>query len=419
VPDWSRRGLSDRSNQFGTFFFASPEQFRLDQPFSAIVQRGDPRTIFIEKNLGAFLQDEWKVRSNLSLAFGLRFDWQNYFRDHNNLSPRLAFAYSPRQWKKFVIRGGAGMFYDRSGPAPVFDILRYNGTRLRRYVITNPIFLTTDLSDATRFLPASLARLAAGAELPEVLQFSLGVERQLLKKTVLAVNYIGTRGSHQFRSRDGNAPLPPDFAARPDPQVNVLRFIESASRLEGDALEVTLTGDLGPRITGLAQYTFGKTLSNTGGLNWFPANSFDPRGEWGRADTDRRQQLNLLATGKFHRWLNLGLSVSLLSGVPFNITTGNDENRDGLPNDRPPGIARNTGQGPGAAVVDLRWFRELRLDPSAKDKSPSATISVDAFNLFNRVNFENFVGALSSPFFGRATGTQSPRRLQLGLRFQF
>jgi hypothetical protein len=91
-----------------------------------------------------------------------------------------------------------------------------------------------------------VTRLGAGAELPEVFQFNLGIERQLAKKTVLAVNYVGTRGSHQFRSRDGNAPLPPDFAGRPDPHVNVLRFIESASRLEGNALEVTITGDLGP-----------------------------------------------------------------------------------------------------------------------------------------------------------------------------
>jgi outer membrane receptor protein involved in Fe transport len=419
VPDWSRRGFSDRSNRLGTFSFASLQDYRVGTPFSAVLQAGDPRTVFIEKNLGAFLQDEWKVKANLSLALGFRYDWQNYFGDSNNVSPRLAFAYSPAQWKKFVIRGGAGVFYDRSGPAPIFDILRYNGVRLRRYVISNPSFPPLDASNAVTNLPASLTRLAAGTQLPEVFQFNLGIERQLSKKTVLAINYVGTRGSHQFRSRDGNAPLPPDFAARPDSRVNVLRFIESASRLNGNALEVTVTGDLGPKITGLAQYTFGKTLSDSGGLNWFPADSFDPRGEWGRADTDRRQQFNLVATGKFHRWLNLGASASLFTGVPFNVTTGHDENRDGLANDRPSGITRNSGKGPGAAVVDVRWFRELRLKPAAKDKSPSVTLSLDAFNLFNRVNYQNYAGALSSPFFGQATGSQPARRMQLGLRFQF
>jgi hypothetical protein len=419
VPDWSRRGLSDRSNQLGTYSFASLDEYGVGRPFSAVLQAGNPRTIFIEKTLGAFLQDEWKVKANFSLAFGFRYDWQNYFEDTNNVSPRLAFAYSPSPWKNFVIRGGAGMFYDRSGPAPIFDILRYDGSHQRRYVISNPPFPLPDVSNAAGTFPSSQARLATGTELPEEFQFNLGIERQLSKKTVLAVNYVGTRGSHQFRSRDGNAPLPPDFGRRPDLQINVLRFIESASRLEGNALEVTVTGDLGPKITGLAQYTFGKTLSDTGGVSWFPADSFNPRGEWGRADTDRRQQLNLLATGKFHRWLNLGASLSLLSGIPFNLTTGHDENRDGLANDRPAGITRNTAKGPGAAVIDLRWFRELRLKPSAKDKSPLVTVSVDAFNLLNHVNYQNYLGSLSSPFFGQATGSLPARRLQLGLRFQF
>ncbi|MEW5979273.1 MAG: TonB-dependent receptor [Acidobacteriota bacterium] len=419
VPDWSRRGLSDRTNQLGTFSFTSLEDFGLSQPFAAVVQAGDPRLVFIEKNLGAFLQDEWKIKENLSIAVGVRYDWQNYFGDSKNVAPRLAFAYAPARTRDFVIRGGAGVFYDRSGPAPIFDVLRYNGSRLRRYLVNNPPFEASGVRTLVSTLPTGLTRLAEGTELPELIQFNLGMEHQLAAKTVLAVNYVGTRGSHQFRSRDGNAPLPPAFAFRPNSQVNVLRVIESVSRFEGNALEVTITGDLGPKISGLAQYLYGKTASDTGGLNWFPADSFDPRGEWGRSDSDRRQQFNLLATGRFHPWLNLGTSVGLLSGPPFNITTGHDDNRDGMANDRPPGVNRNQGRGPGAAVIDLRWFRELRLNPSAQEKSPLLTLSVDAFNLLNRVNYQNYVGALSSPFFGQATGSLPPRRIQLGLRLQF
>ncbi len=408
VPDWSRRGLSDRSNTLGTFSFATLDDYRLGRPFSTVLQQGDPRTVFVEKNLGAFFQDEWQVRPGLSIAGGLRYDWQNYFHDRNNVSPRISLAFAPTRRRDWVVRAGAGFFYDRSGPAPIWDILRFDGVRLRRFVITG------DSGPAP-----GITRLAPGIQLPEVLQFNAGIERQVAKKTTLAVNYVGTRAWYQLRSRDGNAPLPPTFAARPDPRFSVLRTIESACRMESNALEVTLKGTLGPKITGLAQYNFGRTLADTGGVNWFPADSFDPRGEWARADSDRRHQFNLLGAATLHRWLNFGLSISLLSGMPYNITTGGDQNRDGIANDRPRGIARNTGAGPDYFGLDLRWYREFRLKPVSKEAGPSGILAVDAFNLPNRVNYQNYLGALSSPFFGRPVSANPPRRLQLSLRFQF
>ena len=414
VPDWSRRGLVDRSNQAGTFSYATLADYAADRPFAAVVQVGDPKVIFVEKNVGGFFQDEWQLRSDLSIAAGLRYDWQDYFGDRNNLAPRLAFAWAPGKARNFVVRGGAGFFFERSGPAPVWDILRFDGTRLRRYVLT-----ASQIETGWSVQPTSIHRLQDGIELPNVMQFSLGFERQLARRTTLAVNYVGTRGVQQLRSRDANAPLPPEFAARPDRQVNVLRLIESAGRMEGNSLEITLRGQLAPRVTGTAQYSFGKTLSDTGGVNWFPAASYASRGEWGRADTDRRHQFNLLGTATLHRWANFGVSVTLHSGVPFNLTTGRDDNRDGMALDRPSGVTRNTGLGPGLAAVDLRWYRDFRFQPALKDKSPALTVSADAFNLFNRVNYQNYVGAMSSPFFGLAVATQPARRLQLGLRLQF
>jgi outer membrane receptor protein involved in Fe transport len=417
VPDWSRRGLVDRSNEIGTLYYSSLADYAVARPFAALVQRGNPKVIFIEKNVGGFFQDEWQARKNLSLAVGLRYDWQNHFGDRNNFAPRAAVAWAPRG-RTLVLRAGAGLFFDRSGPGPVWDILRFNGVQLRRYLLPGAA-----LSDLTRplppGLPTSVHRLEPGAGLPAALQFSAGVERQLARRTTLAIHYVAVRGTQQFRSRDANAPLPPRFSARPDPSLNVLRIIESAGRVQGDSLEVTLRGQILPRFNGTAQYVFGRSLSNTGGVNWFPASSFDPSGEWGRAGGDRRHQFNVLATASLHRWANFGLSVSLLSGLPFNITTGRDENGDGLANDRPAGVSHNTGKGPGRAVVDLRWYREFRLRPGQKEKSPSATLSLDAFNLFNRVNYNNFAGALSSPFYGRAVSTQPPRRLQAAFRFQF
>jgi outer membrane receptor protein involved in Fe transport len=414
VPDWSRRGLSDRSNQIGTISYASLDDFAAGRPFAAVVQRGDPRTIFIEKNIGGFFQDEWQLRPGLSIAAGLRYDWQNFFGDGNNFAPRLALAWAVDKSRKTVVRTGAGFFFDRSGPGPLWDILRFDGVRLRRYVLSGGI-PAGDLAA----LPASVHRLEKGAQLPNLMQFSVGVERQVARKTTLSVNYIGIRGVQQLRSRDGNAPLPPLFSGRPNRAVNVERFIESAGRVEGNSLEIQLRGDLGKRVNGMAQYVFGRTLTDTGGVNWYPANSFAPAGEWGRADTDRRHQFNLLGTIPLHRWAKFGVSAALLSGIPFNVTTGRDENGDGMALDRPAGVSRNRGKGPGTALLDLRWYREFQFRPARKEKSPSVTISADAFNVLNRVNYPGFVGALSSPFYGRAVASLPARRLQLGARLQF
>ena len=419
VPDWSRRGLRDETNQMAAFSFASLAEFEASRPFAAVLQRGDPKVVFIEKNVGAFFQDEWQVRPNISIAGGLRYDWQNYFGDTNNIQPRLAVAYSPDRARKWVLRAGAGFFFDRSGPVPIWDILRFDGVHLRRYVVSGAsIPVNPPVADGPG-VPTSIHQLEPAIQLPGVVQFGASLERQLTKKSLLAITYIGTRGARQFRSRDANAPLPPSFSDRPNPAVNVLRQIESAGRMVGNSVEVTVRGDIAPRVNGMVQYVFGRTMTDTGGLNWYPADSFAPRGEWGRADTDRRHQFNFLGTVSLHQWLNFGVSASASSGPPFNITTGGDANRDGMAIDRPPGVTRNTGRGPETILLDLRWYRQFRLKPTKRDKSPSLTVSVDAFNLLNRVNYQNFVGALASPFFGQAVAALPARRIQFGLRFQF
>jgi outer membrane receptor protein involved in Fe transport len=74
--------------------------------------------VYWQKELGAFVQDDFRVRPNLSLSIGLRYNWQNYLHDSNNFAPRFAFAYSAGKKRKTVFRGGAGIFYDRTGAGP-------------------------------------------------------------------------------------------------------------------------------------------------------------------------------------------------------------------------------------------------------------------------------------------------------------
>jgi carboxypeptidase family protein len=424
VSDISRRGLDDNTNTLGTYTFATLQDYELNHPFSLLRQAGTRHFVFVEGVLGGFLQDEFRVRPNLQISAGLRYDWQNYFHDYNNLSPRLSLAYAPGKSKKTVIRTGGGFFYDRTGPAVIFDLIRYNGSRLGQYLITNPLF-----PDPFSVGPSSVVRLEPGVRIPYTLQYSASVERQLGKATTLTVTYTGIRGVHVFRSRDVNAPPPPFYTARPNPAFNVIRQIESAGDLETQSLEIGLRGNLTRYFNGMIQYTLGRAYNNVGGspfgfnrnpgINMFPANNYDLTSEWSRADFDQRQRFSLLGTATPGKYFKLGAAVSIYSGQPYAETTGRDDNHDGLANDRPPGVRRNTLEASGYADVDLRLSRDFFLAADRKDKGPTITLSFDAFNVLNHVNYMTYIGDLSSPFFGKPVAAQPTRRLQVSLRFRF
>ena len=424
VSDLSRRGLDDNTNTVGTYTFSTLQDYQQNHPFSLLRQSGNGHVVFLEKVLGGFVQDEFRLLPNLQISMGVRYDWQNYFHDDNNFSPRVSIAYAPGKAKKTVIRAGSGFFYDRSGAAVIFDLLRYDGIQLRQFLITNPLF-----PDPFAVGPTSVVRLEPGVQIPYTLQYSASVERQLGKATTLTVTYTGIRGVHVFRSRDVNAPPPPFYAARPDPNLGVLRQIESNGDLESHSLEIGLRGNVTRYFAGMVQYTLGRAYNNVGGtpvgvnrqfgINAFPANNYDLSGEWSRADFDQRHRVSLLGTLTPGKYLKLGVALSLYSGQPYNETTGRDDNHDGLANDRPPGVPRNSLQGPGYADLDLRWSRDFFLAAAKKDKGPTVTLGFDAFNVLNHVNYVTYIGVLSSPFFGRPVVAQPPRRLQASFRFRF
>jgi hypothetical protein len=421
VPDLSRRGLDNNLNTAGTLYFSTLADYALGRPFSFVQQQGNGHIVFLEKQIGLFVQDEYHPRKNLMLSLGVRYDWQNYFHDRNNFAPRFSFAYAPGNSKRTVIRGGAGIFYDRSGARPIQDILLFNGVRLKQFVLVNPAFpdpFGSGASSSTQ--PVSIVRLDPNVRIPSLLQYSFSLERQLQKSTTMAITYSGSRGFAQFRSRDINAPLPPAYSSRPNSSIGVRREIESEGRRATDSLEFTLRGNVTRFFNGMAQYRLAFAHDNTSGINYLPPNAYDLSGEWGRSDFDRRHRFELLGTINPGKLFNLGVSVSVYSGQPYTLTTGIDQFHTGTANGRPAGISRNTLQGPAYADLDLRWSRDFTVRKSKKkDAGVKATLAVDAFNVLNEVNYSSFIGNLSSPFFGQAIAAQPPRRLQFSFRLKF
>jgi Carboxypeptidase regulatory-like domain/TonB dependent receptor len=420
IPDWSRRRSDDNTNMAGTFYFSSLDSYSAGRPYSFIQQVGDGHVVFLEKVLGFFVQEEIRVNSRLSASLGLRYDWQNYFHDDNNVGPRGSFAFAPQADGKTVIRGGAGIFYDRTGPRPIADLIRYNGVQQIKYVVTDPGYpdpFPPGQGPASQ--PPSIVQLAGGTQLPSTLQYSVSVERQLAKATSASVTYTGTRGFHQFLSRDVNAPSPPLYAARPDPDRGVIREIESTGRLVGQSVQFTLRGQLSRHLNTSVQYTLSQTHNDTSGINWMPPNTYDLSLEYARADFDQRHRFDLFGTVNAGAWVNVGVALALYSGRPYSMTTGTDDFNTGIANARPPGVPRNSLSGPDYADMDLRWSHDVLLDPAKKGSGPTVTLAVDAFNALNRVNQTSYVGTLTSPFFGTAVTAQPARRLQFSARVKF
>src|SRR5579884_1894370 len=377
VPDISRRGLEDHSNFLGTFTFSSLALYQQNQPFSFVQQAGNGKVIFWEKVLGGFVLDDIKLKQNFTLSLAARYDWQNSFRDNNNLSPRVAIAFAPMQYPGTIIRAGGGFFYDRTGPNPIFDLLRYDGTHLQQVLIENPSY-TNPLSGSAQVQvpPGNLVRLGPHIRIPYTAQYGIGVEQQLQKSLTLSINYVGNRGVGMFRSRDVNAPLPPFYAVRPDTTIGQLRQIESSGNCQSHSLDISLRGKVSRFFDGMTQYTFGHAFNDTGGINSFPANQYNLAGEWGRADFDQHHRFNMLGTFHVTRFLNLGAGVSLTSGRPYTLTTGADQYHTGMANARPAGVGRNTLEGPSYSEYDLRWFRDFKLAPLRDEIAPTFTLSI-------------------------------------------
>jgi hypothetical protein len=104
------------------------------------------------------------------------------------------------------------------------------------------------------------------------------------------------------------------------------------------------------------------------------------------------------------------------------MTTGTNDYNDGLANARPPGVPRNSLEGAGAAKLDVSWNKAFALPfakAGSKDHRPRASLSLEAFNILNRVNLQQFVGDLSSPFFGQPIAAAPARRVQAIFRVKF
>jgi hypothetical protein len=338
-------------------------------PTQYTVSAGQPNVGFSQLDFGPFVQDDWRVRPNLTLSFGLRWESQTNIPDKNDWAPRFSFAWSPTPngQRKTVIRGGWGYFYDRFQALNVLNAYRYNGINQLTYLIKDPTTYNSDFS----LTPSLVNAVAATAQqkyindgklqAPRLMQTVIGAERQLFAHTSVFANFTNSRGTHELRTVDINAPLPGTAGLRPFAYPGDIYDYQSTGVFKQTQLSVGVNSVINRRVTLFSRYAYGHSHSNTDGLGTMPSNPYDFSDEWSRSALDIRHML--FVGGSISAPWGIRLSPFFIthSGAPFNITTGTDIYNTGqITSTARPGIA----SGPGANIVETP-FGYLNTVPQA------------------------------------------------------
>jgi hypothetical protein len=165
-----------------------------------------------------------------------------------------------------------------------------------------------------------------------VINFNAVVEQQLPKGFVGSLTTIYTRGVHQFRARNINAPLPGSLI-RPFPDEGNVYQTESTANSRYEGVVFSIQKRFGARFNVFGNYTLSWTNNDADGTGSLPANSYDLHSEWGPAYTDRRHFLNITSMLSLPHGFRLTPFVVISSGTPFNIMTGQDDNFDTVINE--------------------------------------------------------------------------------------
>jgi len=266
---------------------------------------------------------------------------------------------------------------------------------------------------------------------------------------------------------------------RPDPTVGTVTQFESTGRSQSDRLELRGTYRFPRRnIFMNVNYTLGQVKNHADNATQLPANNFDPEGEWGPSRQDVRHRIQGMVNVPVLFGVRTSINVQAQSATPYSITTGRDDNRDGVVNDRPAGVGRNTERGASTWTMNLNITKQIAIggtrggqagggggggrggpgggggpaggtgnqqvqfaqgpggggrggqggggrgpggggDAAAFNARYSMEFFIRADNVLNNVNYGSFSGNMLSPFFGRPTNAQQPRRLTVGSAFRF
>jgi hypothetical protein len=395
-------------------------------------------------NLGVYVQDEWKASPSLTVNAGLRYDLQ-FLRtidtDTDNLSPRLGFAWMPFDSRRMVVRGSAGLFFDRVPLRAVANALLSAGntadlSQLRQISISlspeqqgAPVFPNILAGPVPSVTLVNLTTMDRNIQNAYSQQASIEVERQVGESTTLSVGYQYVRGRRLMIQINQNVPTCAASGTNNGcrPVADYANNNQYSSEADSNYHGMHVSFVQRPVAWGhyRVSYTLSKSMNNVG-ENFFssPIDPTDLMKDWARSDDDQRHRLVVNGALTLPYDFDLSGALQAYSSLPFNILSGvtTIQGTPGRPIVDGQFIERNAGVGSDLFTASVRLSRPFVLPGSRTLEG-----AIEVFNLTNRKNDltrnTNFgSGNYPSnplPTFGDVTAVGEPRTVQLSLRFRF